>query len=408
MTELQKQMLRASEIRQRLNELGGAEELGDEERAEIETLRTEYGEVETRQRALITAEDAAETTTTTESSEERELRELSEAVEFRNYIDAAVDRSPLTGAEKDYNAALDLGMDRFPLELLAPDVEERAAVDGDAARTQQSWIDRVFADSAAMALGVTMPSVAPGISAYPVLGSDAAPAQRGRAEVAVDATISATVTEIKPTRNSVRALYSIEDAARLPGFADSIRRDLSMAMTEKIDRTIFLGDAGASEAGADITGLTTAAITELELTQANKVKADEVLKLLAALIDGKYAASVADLNLVATVGSNALWIGTMQNANRNETVAQILRSNGVSWTTRGEIEDATADGDFGGFVGLARGIENCAVAPVWQSGQMIVDPYTGAAKGEVALTLHYLWGFAIPRAANFRRLKYVA
>ena len=44
-----------------------------------------------------------------------------------------------------------------------------------------------------------------------------------------------------------------------------------------------------------------------------------------------------------------------------------------------------------------------AVAGIWDAGELIRDPYTGAAKGEVALTLCYLWDFGIPRAANFMR-----
>ena len=340
--------------------------------------------------------------------EELELRALRDRAEFAPYLSAALEHRGLTeGAEAELNAALDVPADRFPLELLAPP-EERAAVDGDAAATQSTWIDRLFADTAAMQLGVTMPSVAPGVASFPVLGSTANPAQRGRAEDAATAVISANVTEIKPTRNAVHAVYSIEDDARLPGLADAIRRDLAAAMTEKIDRTIFRGDSTAGENVADIVGLQTAGIDESTLTQANKVKADEVLELLSALVDGQYAASMADLNIVASVGTNSLWVSTMPVTNHPDTIALILRSNGVTWTTRGQIEANTANNDFGAYIGLARGIENAAVAPVWNSAQMIVDPYSGAKSGEVELTLSYLWGFKIPRTNSFKRIKYVA
>ena len=379
-------------------------------RAEVATLTTEVQDLETRHQAAILAGESEEVETTTDAGEDRELRELRENAEFGRYLEASLERrSILDGAEKDLNQALGVPLDRFPLEILADDLETRAAIDGESARSQQSWIERLFADTAATALGISMPSVGAGVPSYPLLNSNANPAQRGRTQDAVTApNISATVTEIKPTRNAVHAEYSVEDDARLPGLAAAIRRDLSAAMVEKIDRTIFLGDSGANENTADITGLITAAITELTLTQANKVKGDEILKLLAGLIDGKYAASIGDLNIVATVGSNQLWLGTVQNsAASNETIAQFLRANGVSWRTRGEIETATANADYGAFIGLGRGIAGTAVAPVWNSGQMIVDPYSKAKSGEVLLTLNYLWGFQIPRAANYRRLKYV-
>ena len=44
MTDLQKLELRAGEIRQRLAGLGGIETQTDETRAELSTLRTEYGD----------------------------------------------------------------------------------------------------------------------------------------------------------------------------------------------------------------------------------------------------------------------------------------------------------------------------------------------------------------------------
>ena len=413
MTPLQTLEIRASEIRKRLSEIGGTDELTDELRAELATLRTEYQDNETRQVALKIAGDEPPepTVTETETDEDRELRELRSNVEFGRYIGAAIGRTGVTGAELEYNQHLGLPGDHFPLELLTSDaeIEQRAAVDGDAGTSQSSWIDRLFSDTAAMHLGVSMPSVAPGVSAYPVMGSTADPVQRGRTEASVDATISATITEIKPTRSAVSATYSIEDNARLPGFAEAIGRDLSAAMAEKIDRTIFLGDSGANESTADITGFTTlTGVGELTLTQAEKVKADEVLKELAGLIDGKHAASLDDVRIVASVGSNQLWLGTIHNsAASNQTIAEFLRANGVTWVTRGDIETDTANDDFGAFVGLQRGIANTAVAPVWVGAQMINDPYSRARKGEVTLALSYLWGFAVPRTANYRRLKYV-
>ena len=53
----QKLELRASEIREKLNLLSGTETLTDEQRTEIDTLSTEYRDVETKRRAAIVAED---------------------------------------------------------------------------------------------------------------------------------------------------------------------------------------------------------------------------------------------------------------------------------------------------------------------------------------------------------------
>ncbi|MCY3911924.1 MAG: hypothetical protein OXG43_01600 [Chloroflexi bacterium] len=410
MTTRQKIEVKQSERRERINALLAQEERTDEERSALATLTADYQAGEVELRAAITVEgDGGDGDGDGGGGEDHQLTELRSRVDFGDYIRGALAGHGVTGgAAAEYNQALDVPADRFPLDLLDDGAEHRAAVDGDAGTTQGTWLDRLFADAAAGALGITMPSVPAGVRAYPVIGSNAAPAQRGRTEAAVDATITATVTEVKPTRNSVRAVYSVEDDARLPGLADAIRADLRAAMVEKIDRTIFVGDAGANENSADITGLTTAAIAESTLTQANKIKPDKVLEVLAGFVDGIHAGSLGDVRLVATVGSNTLWLATIAAPDTsNQTLAAFLRENGVTWRTRGEIETATANGDFGAFIGLGRGIANAGVAPVWNSGRLIRDPYTAAKSGEVALTLEYLWNFALPRPASFKRVKYV-
>ena len=49
--------LSASEIRKRLAELAAVEEMNDELRSEIGTLRVEYTDVEAKYQAAVTAED---------------------------------------------------------------------------------------------------------------------------------------------------------------------------------------------------------------------------------------------------------------------------------------------------------------------------------------------------------------
>ena len=203
-------------------------------------------------------------------------------------------------------------------------------------------------------------------------------------------------------------VFSSEDAARLPGLELALRRDMQAALVAGIDKAIFVGDDGANENVADITGFQTASISESTLTQANKVKADKTLEVFADLIDGQYAGSLGDMRIVTSVGAARLWIKTIAASTvENQTLAQFLMASGLKWMTRGGIDTATANGDFGAFIGLGRGIAGPAVAAVWESAKLIADPYSKAATGETALSLQTLWGFQIPRTANFKRLKFV-
>ena len=274
----------------------------------------------------------------------------------------------------------------------------------------RTWLDRLFAETAAMRLGITMESVPAGSASFPVTTAGASAAQRGKDQAAADTAWTVGVTELKPKRNAATLKFSIEDTARIPGLESALTRDLRMALTEGVDRAMFIGDSGANPNAGDIVGLQGAAITETTLTQANKIKGPETLAAFTAMIDGIHASTLGDLNIVAAVGSYRLWENTIINvttATNNQTLAAFLRLAGLSWAARGSIEDATSNGDFAAFVGRRMGIDGAGVAAVWDAGELIRDPYTDAAKGTVHLTLCWLWDFGLPRTSNFQRLKFV-
>ena len=79
------------------------------------------------------------------------------------------------------------------------------------------------------------------------------------------------------------------------------------------------------------------------------------------------------------------------------------------WGVREGIDTNTANGDFGVYVGMNRGIEGAAIAAMWEGGELIRDPYSASrTRAAVLLTMHYLWQTAYPRTDNFRRIKYVS
>ena len=406
-------------------ELALLETLSDEQRSELDTIEKGTADLERLTRAAtIAAEDeekeqraaGANARQPEGDAEDRERAELRSKVKLAAYVSAAVEQRSADGAEAEYNAVIGIAGNRFPLELLAPPEqraardETRATTDVDTMTTPRRWLDRLFAGTAAERVGVTMESVPVGSASYPVTTAGADAAQRQRStDAAVDAAWTIGVTEMKPKRNAVRLLFSIEDASRIPGLESALTRDLRMALTEGIDRAIFLGDATASGTDADIVGLNTAGITETLVTQTNKILGPGTLAAFTGLVDGIHAMTLADLKVVAAVGAWRLWEDTIINATAdNMTLAAFLRMAGLSWSARGEIETATDDGDFAAFVGRGMGIDGAGVAAVWEAGELIRDPYSGAAKGEVALTLCYLWDFALPRTSSFARIVFDA
>ena len=321
----------------------------------------------------------------------------------------------VTGVEAELNQEMNLPGNQFPLEILTPR-EARQTTDTDGQTVQRSWLDIIRSETAAGQVGITFESVPAGIQSYPVTttGADASGSQVGRSEAASETAFVVGTAEIKPTRNSVAAVLTIEDQARLPGLNDAITRDLNGAMMEGIDRICFLGDTASTEATtASIKGLATASdITEKTLTQADKIKYQKWLSLYVSLLDGKTARNFADLSVIKSVAAQTLIYEQIANTTdgaANDTVAKTLMDNGISWMVRGDLEDAaTTAGKWAAFAGRRRGLAGSGVSAIWNAGTLIRDIYTGAKKGEVTLTLHYLHGLAFPRPSNFVRVKFVA
>ena len=239
MTPTQKIQLRMSELRQKINDMPEIRVDDADKLAERQKLVDQIQALEVELRAAIEADDA----TTEPSAESREFTEIRERVNVGAYVGAAIEgRGIAGGAELEYNQALGIAGDRFPMQLL----EDRAAIDGDAASGQRPWVDRVFAESAAARVGVSFQSVPPGTVSVPVTTAGATGAQRARGQAATDAAYTVGVTELKPKRNAVHTIMSVEDNMRLPGLEDAIVRDLRAAVVDAVDKAVFIGDAGGT------------------------------------------------------------------------------------------------------------------------------------------------------------------
>ena len=412
MTPLQELEVRAADVRRRIGEIADIPDADwtDEITAELSGLRSEHGRNEQRQSALKVSGDGTPVPVETATVVDDKLAELRNSLQFGTYIAAAMGGRPvLAGPELEYNQERGIREGYFPMEMLADGLPEiRSARDGDSQTNQGTWLDRVFYDSAAARVGISFRTVAPGVASYPITTAGGGGVQRARTEAVTESTYTIAVTEMKPTRHAVQGIYSIEDDMRLPGMADAIERDMRAGLVDSIDIACFKGDAGATGTDADIVGMQTAGISEATLTQASKVMADDTLAFFLAYVEGRYAASMSDLNIVASVGANTLWYSTIHAPTvDNQTIAQFLMASGINWSARGDIDTGTDDGDFGAYIGLGRGIDGAGIAAVWDSGQLIRDNFGDhATKGEVSLVLNYLWNLSFPRTANFKRLKF--
>ena len=326
-----------------------------------------------------------------ESREGEPIAGLSDKVELREYLSAAIDGRPLKGAEKELCDERGLSdQNSIPWDALLPTLEERAddtttAVGGIGAN-QATIMARVFDQTTAAFLGVRMPSVGVGDQNYPVItaGATGETLAAGASNDAEAATIGSL--SLSPTRLGANYLIRVEDLARLRGMEAALRADLRTALGTLLDSQIIAGDGTSPNFDGLLNELAdpTAAGDVIDYTS--------WIETLAAGIDGKYA---NQLNQVRAV------VGTATYRKLASTLATNTAATALMWTGQntGGVRASNAIPAPASNVqaGLRTVRGSDAIAPVWQGLSLIRDPYTDARSGKVRLTAFMLASFGMVR-----------
>ena len=407
-----------SKARERLAVLSGKDDATDEERNEMQTLTTGYADLETRYQAAIVSESAEDAEADRNGhdapdAEARELFELYNRSSLGRYVQyAAEGRTLADGPERELNDGLDvMGDSRMPLAMLIdPDgqpgrTEDRAdAVTNITVNTMQRpdrWLARVFEGTASEFLGITRRSVS-GLAAFPVIGSGASAETVAKGAVKDAQSFGLAVETLDPKRISARYVFSREDAARLGSmFEDSMRGDLRMALASAMDKEIINGSGSILNGLLDETPLQLNDAADGAITDATTGL--QVANGLAGLIDGKYAMTMNDIR----AAFNPAFYGYMRTlpitfANTDGYLSTWFEMEKVRVMAAGHIGEVTGQaGESYLIASLAKGLSGAAVSAVWDSVELVRDPYTEAAKGQVAVTLCGLHNFKVLRSSNF-------
>ena len=418
----QKLTLRVSEIRQRLNEIGGLADdaLTDEIRSERDGLVTEYGETEAKLRAAIIAEDDEAKRAETrgggagEDAETAELRSLQGRISLGRFLQCFADGEQLSGAERELTEHRGLTVsghvvpwDAFlpppgpPAELRA-DVVTPAPASGNPTNPTEI-IGRVFARTAARRLGVMMPSVPIGQASYPVLttGQTAEFVDPDAAKEAAAGSFTPNV--LTGVRLQARVQFRIEDMMTTPGLETAHRADLTMSLGDQLDKQIV------SPGNARVRGFLA---TRAQGGIPDYANPGDVITFAAAAeqaargVDGIYAGGEDELSWVIGVASYAKLAGLIQDndsTSATERLRRILRD----FMASAHIPAAAANIQSGilAKLGAADGGMN-AVAPIWEGVKLIRDEVTNAASGLIQVTAVALHNFKVLRPAAFVRTKF--
>ena len=329
-----------------------------------------------------------------ESPDVREGRRLAQHAHLGAYIREAVDGKRLDGAALEYRQAHQLPEGSMPWAMLLP-VQHRAdtATPGVVAGISQAEVlGRVFADTAASYLGVSMPMVSPGQASYPVLttGLTAGAAAEG---AAFDATAAAfNVFNLAPLRLTGGALFSVEDAATLSGMESALATDLRAQFAEQMDSYIIAGTGSSPEPSGFLSELPDPTDPTVATTYAGYAAA------AAGAVDGRYASTSASVRLLVNADTYQHVSGLYQ-TNGEMSALEAMQRNGGG--VRVSAHMPAASSNISKSIRFASSGAPVAVAPVWEGIRLIRDEVTNAAAGQVRLTAVGLWNFKIVRETEY-------
>lgn len=400
MTPLQTLEIRGSEIRKRLSDIGGMSDLTEEVRSELDTLKREYQDNESKRQALIIAGDKPPTPIETRSDAQgHELRRLLARGNVGSMVDSIIASRPYEVAEDEIRQHYGLEANQVPVAMLrnwsAPSLETRAVTPapGDVGQDQHEIIPYVFPMSVAAHLAVDMPMVPVGDSTFPVLTSTldvGTPAEGG---MHGETTGAFAADVLSPRRLQASFFYSREDRARFAGMDSALREDLSMGLSDGLNAQIVAGPDGLLGTNG-LTARTGDATATATFADYRGLVYDGMT------IDGRYAGMASDIRVVLGTESynHAAAVYRSNNADDSALDSLMRVSGGVRVSAH--VPDPSTN-DQG--VIIRKGALRDLVAPIWEGLDIVFDEVTKASTGEIVLTAYMLYQIKIIRANGFQR-----
>ena len=308
------------------------------------------------------------------------------------------------GANHEIQDHYGLESNQLPLALLMrewPDELEARAVSpapSDVAQNQASILPYVFPDSAAMFMHVNMPTVGVGEAVYPVITSMpavATPAENATptgtgidSEGHSTAAFSADV--LSPSRIQASFFYSREDRARFAGMDSSLRENLSMGLSDGLDKEIIAGTngllAGTNLANHNVTTETTYALYRDQFAFGR--------------VDGRYASTAAALRILMGAATYAHAAAEYRGNSDNMDALMSLMSvvDGIRVSAHVPAVASTKQNAV-----IRLGSRGDMVAPVWDGIEIIPDMVTKAKSGQIVITAIMLHAVKVIREGGFHK-----
>lgn len=268
---------RQSEIRQALAGLVGKSDLTEDETRSMETMDAEYRSNETRYRAALVVEDTErrEAGAELETRSEKEWNDLVGAFEMRQVALFLDTGDAITGKTAEVISELRSrgGYRGVPVPLQALQLETRAgetvASGVPAPKVTAPIIDRLFPQSVAAQMGVSMINIPQGSQEWPLTNSSVAAGwANGEGSAVAGPTVYSTAERsVAPNSTLGIQMKITRKALKQTGDAleQAVRRDMAGCTQQALDQAVFLGTGATGQplgliAGAATYGIASTAV----------------------------------------------------------------------------------------------------------------------------------------------------
>ena len=387
MLQSKKIELRKSEIRQSLSELVGKENPTEDEVRSMDALDKEYRTAEVKYRAALISEDSErrEAGAEMETRSDKEWSQMLDRFEVRQVALALDEGASLSGATKEIVEELRSqgGFRGIPLPLMALEQRAGETVTSGLYEPKQARdiIARIFPNSVAARIGVQSVNIPQGTVEYPVAtaGAVAGWANGELADVGAATAFATAEKVLSPDQTLGAQMILSRKSLKMTGagLETAIRSDMSAAIATALDNAVINGTGSTGQPLGLIPGAVTYGITATDVASLATWAA-----FRAEVIAFMEANAITDPAQVRVAFPPAIW-GGLDNALISGTAVSELdrmMAHGIKPILANQIPTETAiltttvNGIAPAFLGL------------WGAVDLIRDPYTKAASGQLVLT----------------------
>lgn len=385
--------LERSKVRQQLGELAAKDAPTEEETRSMQTLDTQYGQLEQRFRAALISEDSERRAANEDfaNNETREYSKLVDRFELRQIAACLDNGEQLSGETLEVVTELRSrgNYAGLPVPLEALEIRSGETVAGGVFDPKQTRpvIERLFPASVAAQMGIELITIDHGAVEWPVStgGATAAWAGSELGDVGGPQVYTTVDKPLVPNHNLGTQMILSRRTLKQAGAAleMSVRKDMNATISAALDRAIFLGAGASGVPLGAIPGATSYGFTEVA------VGADasyQVFRNAATQFLIRNAGDYKSIKLlIRTELLDMLDDEIYETSGLTSELDRIISKLGAVIPTANALAEPVADASTAVMMCSANGTP-AMYCGVWGGVDLVRDNFTKAASGQLILT----------------------